>query len=314
MKIKTLEYFITVAESRSINEAAKKLYIAQPSLTKALQGLEDEIGCTLLYRDGTGIRLTAEGEKILPEARQIVDYYNGWLTLSQQSSLQAIKIYIQYSFPNFLLPDVLLRFKKKYPDVRIYSEICCSPQEYISQDTEQPVLALFVCGQGNPISECTKRQGNAPAVLFHGEYRCLLNSRSPLASQSHVTPEDLAHHVCALRSSTEAPAPALIPLLTWLLPVVSSKQVIRTESVDSIINLVEAHSDVYGLSYYPVLNRYEGIRSGKITSVPFVNDCGCGDFCLFYSKRACRQHPELQTLVDEIQASAREFLAEVEGL
>ena len=96
--------------------------------------------------------------------------------------------------------------------------------------------------------------------------------------------------------------------------MVSSKQVIRTESVDSIINLVETHSDVYGLSYYPVLNRYEGIRSGRLTSVPFVNDCGSGDFCLFYSKRACRQHPELQTLVDEIQASAREFLAEAEGL
>ena len=70
----------------------------------------------------------------------------------------------------------------------------------------------------------------------------------------------------------------------------------------------------YGLSYYPVLNRYEDIRSGKITSVPFVNDCGSGDFCLFSSKRACRQRPELQTLVDEIQASAREFLAEVAGL
>lgn len=63
-----------------------------------------------------------------------------------------------------------------------------------------------------------------------------------------------------------------------------------------------------------MLNRYKGIRSVKITSVPFVNDCGSGDFCLFYSKRACHQRPKLQTLVDEIQASAREFLAEVEGL
>ena len=61
-------------------------------------------------------------------------------------------------------------------------------------------------------------------------------------------------------------------------------------------------------------NQYEGVRTGKPTSVPFVSDCGSGAFCLFYSKRACRQHPELQTLVDEMQASAREFLAEVEGL
>lgn len=314
MKIKTLEYFITVAESRSINEAAKKLYIAQPSLTKSLQSLENELGCTLLYRDSAGIRLTEEGEKLLPEARQVVAYYNGWLAMSRQSSLQAIRIYIQYSFPNFLLPDVLLKFKKKYPDVQIYSEICCSPQEYISQDVDQPVLALFVCGPGNPIEECAKRQGNPPAVLFNGEYRCLLNSQSSLADKRYISPEDLAHHVCALRSNTDAPSPALIPLLNWLLPVISSKQVIGTESVDSVIKLVEAHSDVYGLSYYPVLNRYEGIRTGKLTSVPFVSDCGSGAFCLFYSKRACHKHPELQSLVDEIQASAQEFLAEVEDL
>ena len=47
LKIKVLEYFITLAESQSINEAAGKLYIAQPSLTKALQLFEAEIGTQL---------------------------------------------------------------------------------------------------------------------------------------------------------------------------------------------------------------------------------------------------------------------------
>lgn len=50
MKIKVLEYFITLAESQSINEAAGKLYIAQPSLTKALQLFEAEIGTQLFQR------------------------------------------------------------------------------------------------------------------------------------------------------------------------------------------------------------------------------------------------------------------------
>lgn len=44
MKMKMLEYFITLAEAKSINEAAQKLYITQPSLTKALQLFEKEIG------------------------------------------------------------------------------------------------------------------------------------------------------------------------------------------------------------------------------------------------------------------------------
>ena len=48
MKIKVLEYFITLAEAKSINEAAQKLYITQPSLTKALQLFEKEIGVSHL--------------------------------------------------------------------------------------------------------------------------------------------------------------------------------------------------------------------------------------------------------------------------
>lgn len=310
MKLKTLEYFITLAESRSINEAAQKLYISQPSLTRALQLFEEEINCRLFDRSSAGIRLTEAGEKILPEARQIVSYYNGWLTLSQQRVLRAVNIYIQYSFPNFLLPDVILKFKKQYPDVRIYSEVCTAPEQYITQDIEQPALALFVCGQKNPVEPFSKLQGNAPAILFKGEYRCLLNAQSELAGCSAVTPEDLKHNFCALRSSTSAPAAAVAPLLDWLIPIVSSKQLIRAESVDSIIKMIETHADVYGLAYYPALKRYEGIRTGKLTSVPFASDCGSGDFCLFYSKRACRRHLELQWLVDEIVKSAQTFLAE----
>ena len=74
MKLKVLEYFIALAESKSINEAAQKLYIAQPSLTKALHLFEKEIGLPLFHRTKAGITLTEAGRKILPEARQMVEY------------------------------------------------------------------------------------------------------------------------------------------------------------------------------------------------------------------------------------------------
>ena len=51
MKLKTLEYFVVLADSRSINEAAQRLYVAQPSLTKALQGMEQELGTKLFLRN-----------------------------------------------------------------------------------------------------------------------------------------------------------------------------------------------------------------------------------------------------------------------
>lgn len=310
MKIRVLEYFIALAESRSINEAAQKLYIAQPSLTKSLQLFEEEIGVQLFLRKKSGIQLTEAGKKILPEAKQIVAYYNGWLNLSGQRPLQAVDVYIQASFPNFIFPNVILQFKKRYPDVQINCEISAAPEQYISQDTERPVLAIFVCGQENPAEKYTKVQGNPPAILFRGEYCCLVNKNSTLADKEYVTPEDLKDHYLALRSRLEAPSAALVPLLDKIVPIVSPSQIIRTESVDSVIRLVRSHSESYALAYYPALKRYEGVDSGELVYIPFQGDYAKGDFCLFYSKQAYRQHPVLQELIKAVQTTADRFLSE----
>lgn len=85
MKISSLEYFIAIAESRSINEASKKLFIAQSSLTKSLRLLEEELGVQRFNRSTAGISLTEAGRKILPEARQVVDYYREWRALSAEA-------------------------------------------------------------------------------------------------------------------------------------------------------------------------------------------------------------------------------------
>mgnify|MGYP005805877201 CR=1 FL=1 len=310
MKIKVLEYFITLAESRSINEAAQKLYIAQPSLTKSLHLFEEEIGVRLFVRNNAGTQLTEAGKRLLREPRQIVAYYNGGLEMSSQRPLQAVHIYIQSSFPNFIIPDVILEFKKQHPNVQIHCEVTGTPEQYISRDTERPVLALFVCGQDNPPERYAKIQGNPPITLFQGEYCCLVNRSSKLAQRDSVTPEDLRDYYLALRSRLEAPSLPLAPLLDRIVPTVSPAHTIQMESVDSIIQLVHSHPDVYALSYYPILYRYEGVLSGELTYVPFSGDYAKGSFCLFCSKQACRQYPDLQALVNAIQAAATRFLSE----
>ena len=90
----------------------------------------------------------------------------------------------------------------------------------------------------------------------------------------------------------------------------SPAHIIHMESVDSIINLVQSHTDVYALSYYPILMRYEGVAAGELTYIPFEADYTKGDFCLFYSEQACRQYPALQELVQAIQDASEHFLSE----
>lgn len=310
--MQTLEYFITLAESRSINEAAQKLYISQPSLTKALQLFEKEIGVPLFSRTKAGIQLTEAGRDILPEVRQVVSYYRRWLTLSNQRTPQVIDVFIQASFPNFLLPEVILDFKKLHPNIQINCEITPTPEQHISQNIQRPTLALFVCPRGAPVQAFAREQGNPPLVLFQGEYCCLVNRRSRLSGRTFITPEDLREYYLALRSHLDSPALCLAPTLEVLVPVVSPAHVIHMESVDSIINLVHSHTDVYALSYYPILRRYEGVVSGELTYIPFEEEYAKGDFCLFYSRQACQQYPVLQELVDSIQAAAARFLAEAE--
>lgn len=77
MTLIQLNYIITIAETKSINKAAEKLYISQPSLTSAVQELEKELGITLFYRSGRGVTLTNDGAEFLLYARQLYGQYEG---------------------------------------------------------------------------------------------------------------------------------------------------------------------------------------------------------------------------------------------
>ncbi|MBO5279489.1 MAG: LysR family transcriptional regulator [Lachnospiraceae bacterium] len=75
MTLTQLKYVITVAASPSMNEAAKSLFISQPSLSTSVKELEEEIGVELFRRTNRGICLTPEGEEFLGYARQVVEQY-----------------------------------------------------------------------------------------------------------------------------------------------------------------------------------------------------------------------------------------------
>lgn len=75
MTLTQLRYAIMVANSSSMNEAARNLFISQPSLSTAIKELEEEIGVELFRRTNRGISVTPEGEEFLGYARQVVEQY-----------------------------------------------------------------------------------------------------------------------------------------------------------------------------------------------------------------------------------------------
>ena len=76
MTLKQLNYVVTVAETGNITEAANKLFIAQPSLTRAIQEIEKEFNINLFNRTKRGISITTEGSEFLGYARQLLEQAN----------------------------------------------------------------------------------------------------------------------------------------------------------------------------------------------------------------------------------------------
>ncbi|MBW4080724.1 LysR family transcriptional regulator [Paenibacillus sp. S150] len=73
MTLQQLRYAIEIANSGSMNEAAKRLFVSQPSLSNAIKELESELGITIFERNNRGISISAEGVEFLGYARQIIE-------------------------------------------------------------------------------------------------------------------------------------------------------------------------------------------------------------------------------------------------
>ena len=76
MRIQQLEYLERIVEAGSINEAAKRLFLTQPSLSNAVKELENEMGIQIFQRSSGGISLTAEGREFMTYSKQILDQVN----------------------------------------------------------------------------------------------------------------------------------------------------------------------------------------------------------------------------------------------
>lgn len=122
MELRHLRYFVAVAEEMSFTRAAEKLLLAQPSLTRQVHNLEQELGVQLLDRTKNQISLTEEGKSFLVDAKRLVA-----LSLESMKAVQRFsrdgsgQLNLGYPFRfNFdLLPATLASFSQTYPEMAV---------------------------------------------------------------------------------------------------------------------------------------------------------------------------------------------------
>lgn len=122
MELRHLRYFVAVAENLSFTKAAGKLHLAQPSLTRQIHNLEEEIGVRLLNRSKSQVALTEEGRTFLTDARRILALASESVMAVQRLSrgeTGALNIAYLSNFEFELLPETLRAFRLAFPHIAL---------------------------------------------------------------------------------------------------------------------------------------------------------------------------------------------------
>ena len=122
MELRHLRYFVAVGDALNFTNAAEKLHLAQPSLTRQIKDLEEEIGVRLFNRTKQRISLTEEGRSFLADAKRVLAHSVEIVESVQHlrdHEIVALNIgYAANLFPA-LLPDTLVSFRRQFPTVSI---------------------------------------------------------------------------------------------------------------------------------------------------------------------------------------------------
>ena len=117
MEFKQLEAFVAVVDYGSFSEAARKLYLTQPTISAHIRSLEEELHARLIIRTTKKLTITTKGYQLYDSAFRILDIRNNLLENFTGSRKQIIDLAASTIPSSYLLPELLAGFDRMYPDV-----------------------------------------------------------------------------------------------------------------------------------------------------------------------------------------------------
>lgn len=181
-----LRTFFAIAEERSITLAARRLGIRQPSVSNALQKLESQLGCKLVFRDSRHFELTTSGEKVYQECKEIfhsAQRISDLTETSPEDERGEVKFQIVSNLTSPFIDELLRLYHQRYPSVTFLAEVKNS--QNIIQNILQQHLNIGFCLLSKPVI-------NLPSMrLFRDEFRVFCGAEHPYFGRETVGVKDL---------------------------------------------------------------------------------------------------------------------------
>lgn len=249
MEFRVLQYFLAAAREQSISGAAEYLHLSQPTLSRQLKELEEELGKQLFIRGNRRITLTEEGMILRKRAEEIVDLMQKTeKEIALNDAAIAGDIYIGAGETDAIriLARTARRLQENHPGIRLH--IASGDSADVTEDLDKGLIDFGILFDPRDLSKYDYLKLPHPDT-----WGVLMRRDSPLAEKTAVTPEDL-----------------------WDKPLILSRQHREGSALSMWLSRPEADLNVtatYSLLYNGSILVEEGIGYA-LTLDKIINTCG----------------------------------------
>ena len=199
MTLQQLKYVVTVANEGTMSEAAKKLYISQPSLSGTIKELEKELDMQLFVRSNRGIDVTSYGEEFLGYARQLLQQYRLLEDRFINAEEHKVKFSVamqHYTFAVQAFVNTAKQFDMGKYEFALHETTTKDVINRVSRLNSQ-VGVLYVNEFNGKVMEKLFREEDVEFVpLFECPIYVYLSADHPLAKNDVITFEELSSYPC----------------------------------------------------------------------------------------------------------------------
>lgn len=188
MTLRQLRYFLAVAETEKVSEAAANINISPSSVTEAIKDLEYDLDVKLFDRKRTGLKLTHEGFLFLQSAKKVLDSVceaKQSVKTKSRNIEGELKLCTTVTVSGYFLAGLLERFKRAYPNIKLIID------ERSRIEAERRMKLGLIDVGVVLVSNVTDHPDLAKLTLLSSQRRLWLSSNHPLTEKTVVSLEDI---------------------------------------------------------------------------------------------------------------------------
>ena len=199
MRLNQFEMIVALEHCSSLSEAAEKLYMTQPSISKAIRELEDEVGYEILKRKKDGVAFTENGREVLRLAKEIladIDKIRNLQQIVDESVVGAISVGGSGYYGNKVFSMLVLPLKTKYPNlaIQVIESFSTDIVTKVSEGTLDFGVVMMYCNDQEALMTRIRDNGLAYENCFSDYVGICARPSHPLHKQEGVTMRDVLRY------------------------------------------------------------------------------------------------------------------------